>query len=100
MLGQLTGWKEGWWIMNLVCLLIYIVTLLAGLLVVALLAYGLLRLFGAIHRAYLALFVRAKPDRVSQIHETRRKAQQSMDEVSKEFLDDIYQQTLRDWSRF
>lgn len=86
--------------MNPICLLIDIAIVLTGLLVVALLAYSLLRLMGALRRAYLTLFARPKPHALYRLHNTRRSAQQAMDDASDEFLDDIYRQAMHDWSHF
>lgn len=86
--------------MNVVPLLIVAVILLMGLLVVMLLVYLLLRLMGALRRAYLGLFTRPKPHALYRLHDTRRLAKQAIDDASDEFLEDVYQQTLRDWSRF
>lgn len=86
--------------MNLICLLIYSAIVLTGLLIVALLAYTLLRLMGALRRAYLGLFTRRKPHALYRLHDTRRVAKQGIDDASDEFLEDVYRQTLRDWSRF
>ena len=86
--------------MDILWILMHVVAGLAGLLVSLLLLYLVLRLLTVIGRTWRVLNPPPDLDKAQEIARIRHEAEQAMDEVSKEFLDDIYRQALRDWSRF
>ena len=86
--------------MDILWILMHVVAGLAGLLVSLLLLYLVLRLLTVIGRTWRVLTHPPDVDKAQEIARIRHEAERAMDEVSKEFLDDIYRQALRDWSRF